>query len=252
MEKLTLVKAGGKVLDSEQELSHLLDLMAGISGKKILVHGGGIFIDELCSKLQIPTQMVNGRRITSPETMEVVVMACAGKLNKGLVAGLNQRGLTALGLCGADLNLISSVKRNPVPVDFGMVGDITQVNVSALQSLLDLGLVPVISSITQSSDYELLNTNADTIAAYMSVALSAAFDVELFFYFDKAGVLLDAADEESVIPRLSKSEYEQMLATKAIHSGMLPKLQNGFYALQKGVQSVKLGNRIDKGTFLVN
>jgi acetylglutamate kinase len=250
-EKLTLIKAGGKILDSEEELSKLLHLVSSVPGKKILVHGGGIFIDELCQKLNIPTQMVNGRRITSPENMEVVLMACAGKLNKQLVAGLNKLGTTSVGLCGGDLNIINSKKRNPEPIDYGMVGDITEINTQWLELFLEKEAVPVISSITQSNRFELLNTNADTIAAHLAVALSEKFEVELFFYFDKAGVLEDASEDGSLIPELSKSRFNVLLKSKSVHSGMLPKLQNGFYALQNGVNQVKLGNSIHKGTYLV-
>jgi acetylglutamate kinase len=250
-EKLTLIKAGGKILDSATELDKLLHLVATIPGKKILVHGGGIFIDDLCEKLKIPTQMVNGRRITSTENMDVVLMACAGKLNKKLVSGLNKRSTIAVGLCGGDLNLIESRKRNPEPIDYGMVGDIEKVNTHWLKLFLTNGVVPVISSITQSDAFELLNTNADTIAAHVAVALSIDFEVELFLYFDKNGVLKDSADPASVIPELNTSAYETMMASKAIHTGMLPKLNNGFFALKNGVKQVKLGNSIESGTYLV-
>ena len=212
-EKLTLIKAGGKILDSEIELDKLLHLVATIPGKKILVHGGGIFIDDLCEKLKIPTQMVNGRRITSPENMDVVLMACAGKLNKQLVAGLNKRETISVGLCGGDLNLIASRKRNPEPIDFGMVGDIEKVNTHWLKLFLNNGVVPVISSITQSDSFELLNTNADAIAAHVAVALSVDFDVELFFYFDKVGVLNDSNNSDSLIPVLDTLNFETMLAS---------------------------------------
>lgn len=251
-EKLTLIKAGGKILDSEIELDKLLHLVATIPGKKILVHGGGVFIDDLCEKLKIPTQMVNGRRITSPENMDVVLMACGGKLNKQLVSGLNKLGAMAVGLCGGDLNIIVSRKRNPEPIDFGMVGDIEKVDTHWLKLFLNNGVVPVISSITQSDAFELLNTNADTIAAHVALALSVDFEVELFFYFDKIGVLQDSSDSKSLIPELNKQAFEAMLASKAIHTGMLPKLQNGFFALKNGVKQVKLGNSNEKGTFLVN
>ncbi len=251
-EKLTLIKAGGKILDSESELDKLLHLVSHIPGKKVLIHGGGVFIDDLCEKLMIPTQMVNGRRITSPENMDVVLMACAGKLNKQLVAGLNKRGTTAVGLCGGDLNLIESRKRNPEPIDFGMVGDIEKVNTHWLKLFLTNGVVPVISSITQSDSFELLNTNADSIAAHAAVALCVDFEVELFFYFDKPGVLKDSGDADSLIPVLDTLNFEALLALKAIHTGMLPKLKSGFYALRNGVKQVKLGNSMENGTYLVD
>jgi acetylglutamate kinase len=249
-EKLTIIKAGGKVLDSESDLQQLLNMVASVKGHKLLVHGGGVFIDQLCQKLQIPTQTLNGRRITSVETMDVVLMVCAGKLNKQLVSGLNKLGQTALGLCGGDLNLISSQKRSPEPIDFGMVGDISSINVTWLHWFFQKGVIPVVSSISQSSDFELLNTNADTVASHLSIALQKDFDVELYFYFDKPGVLTDANNLKSGLPELSNVLMKQMLQHKSIHSGMLPKLENGFFALQQGVSRVVLGNGCGTGTRL--
>ncbi len=249
-QKLTLVKAGGKVLDTDAELSKLLNGFATINHRKVLVHGGGVFINELCDKLGIDTQMVNGRRITSKPNMDVVLMACAGKLNKELVAGLNKLGMEAIGLCGGDVNLIKSHKRPPVPIDFGWVGDIDAVDTKWLNLFIENGAVPVISSISQSNEYELLNTNADTIAAHVAIALSGLYEVELFFYFDKPGVLADSTNNNSVIENLSISHFEEMKANQAIHTGMLPKLQNGYLALKNGVSSVKLGSVMGQGTTL--
>ncbi|MGE4289648.1 MAG: acetylglutamate kinase [Salinivirgaceae bacterium] len=249
-EKLTIIKAGGKVLDTESDLQQLLNRVASVKGKKLLVHGGGIFIEQLCQKLQIPTQMLNGRRITSPETMDVALMVCAGKLNKQLVSGLNKLGNAAVGLCGGDFNLMISQKRSPVPVDYGMVGDITRINTEWLHWLLQKEVIPVVSSITQSSDFELLNTNADTVASHLAIAMQATYDVELYFYFDKPGVLANADNPDSGIAQLSDTLMKQMRQQKSIHSGMLPKLENGFYALQQGVSSVVLGNGCGSGTRL--
>ncbi len=243
-QKLTIVKAGGKVLDGPVELNKLLDGFASIEGKKLLVHGGGIFIDQLCERLHISTQMVDGRRITSPENMDVVLMACGGKLNKELVAGLNSRKMEAVGLCGGDFNIIQSVKRSPVPVDFGMVGDVVKVDTKWLNWLIENGAVPVISSISQSNEFELLNTNADTIAAHVAAALSEHYEVKLYFYFDRMGVLLDANDHNSAIETLTFKHFEQLKADKVINKGMLPKLTNGFMALQKGVSKVITGNNL--------
>lgn len=247
-EKLTIVKAGGKVLDGPVELKKLLDGFESIQGKKLLVHGGGIFIDQLCEKLNIATQMVEGRRITSPENMDVVLMACGGKLNKELVAGLNSRKMTAVGLCGGDFNIIQSVKRSPVPIDFGMVGDIVKVDTTWLQMLINNGAIPVISSISESNNFELLNTNADTVAANVAAALSEHYQVELYFYFDRQGVLMDANDNHSALETLSLTLFEKLKADKVINKGMLPKLTNGFMALQKGVSSVITGNNLNKQT----
>ncbi|MDA3892760.1 MAG: acetylglutamate kinase [Salinivirgaceae bacterium] len=250
-EKVTIVKAGGRVLDSEAELNKLLKEFDSIDGKKILVHGGGVFINELCEKLDIETQMVNGRRITSKENMDVVLMACAGKLNKELVSGLNKLGMNAVGFCGGDLNIIQSRKRSPHPIDFGMVGDIEKINTEWLQIFLDKGVVPVMSSISQSGSFELLNTNADTVASSMAAALAKIYDVELFFYFDKNGVLEDADNNDSLISILGLNTFLTMKQAKSIHTGMLPKLDNGFLALKGGVADVKLGNSMGQGTKLI-
>lgn len=249
-EKLTILKAGGKVLDTDLELDKMMATFASIKGKKLLVHGGGVFINELCDKLNIETKMVDGRRITSYENMDVVLMACAGKLSKELVAGLNKRGMNAVGLCGGDLNIIKSHKRNPKPIDFGQVGDIDSVDTKWLQIFIEQGAVPVLSSISQSNNFELLNTNADTIAANVAAALSQNYDVELFFYFDKAGVLMNADDESTVIENLSEIQVDEFKQKNIIHKGMLPKLHNGFFALNNGVKSVKLGKSINLGTQL--
>lgn len=250
-DKLTIIKAGGKVLDAEADLQKLLNKVTSVKGNKLLVHGGGIFIDQLCKNLQIPTQTLNGRRITSPETMDVVLMVCAGKLNKQLVTGLNKLGQIALGLCGGDLNLMVSNKRAPEPVDYGMVGDISKINSEWLLWLLQKNVVPVVSSITQSTGFELLNTNADTVASHLAIAMQAHFDVELYFYFDKAGVLTDAENPDSALSELSHSLMAKMFQKKAIHSGMLPKLENGFFALEHGVGTVTLGNGFGSGTRLI-
>lgn len=249
-DKITVLKAGGRVLDTDKELNKLLAAFKAIEGKKILVHGGGVFINELCEKLDIKTQMVDGRRITSKANMDVVLMACAGKLNKELVAGLNKLEMKAVGLCGGDLNIISSKKRNPEPIDFGQVGDIEFVDTEWLKIFVERGVVPVVSSISQSYEFELLNTNADTIAANIAGALSSIFNVSLYFYFDKPGVLMDADDNTSIINKLSKAEVEELKVKNIIHKGMLPKLHNGFFALDAGVSKVILGNGEGEGTEL--
>lgn len=248
--KLTIVKAGGRVLDSKSALDKLLNEFESIPGKKLLVHGGGVFINEMCEKLGIATQMINGRRITSKENMDVVLMTCAGKLNKELVSGINKRKMTAIGLCGGDLNIIESRKRSPHPINFGMVGDIVKIDTQWLQIFIEKGIVPVMSSISQSGDFELLNTNADTIASSLASALSNFYNVELFFYFDKKGVLEDAENNDSLIHELGLDAFLSMKQEKTIHTGMLPKLDNGFLALKQGVSKVRLGNSMEAGTKL--
>lgn len=250
MEKLAIVKVGGKLIDSSQGQKKLVDQLKKIKGKKLVVHGGGILITQLSNKLGITTKMLNGRRITSKQNMDVVLMACAGKLNKALVAQLNQGGFQALGLTGADLNLITAKKRNPNPIDFGFVGDIEKVDGTWLKIFINQGIVPVIASVTQSYNFELLNTNADSIAGSLAVALSAFFQVSLFYMMDKPGVLSDVNTNDSVINQLSYQNYIRMKQDKTIHAGMLPKLDQAFLALGQGVSTVKIGNKINEGTCL--
>lgn len=248
--KLTIVKAGGRVLDTPEELNKLVREFIKIEGRKVLVHGGGVFINDLCNQLNIETRMVDGRRVTSEANMDVVLMACAGKLNKNLVSTLNKNGQQAIGLTGGDLNIIESRKRSPYPINYGQVGDITKVNTKWLIHFIDAGVVPVMASVTQSNNFELLNTNADTIASALASELSKHYEVELFFYFDKSGVLTDASDNNSKIDLLDLDSFLKMKQQKSIHTGMLPKLHNGFLALKEGVNTVSLGNSVGNGTVL--
>ncbi len=255
MDRLTIIKVGGKVVEDSASLNYLLDQFTRISGNKILVHGGGSTATEIATKLGIETQMVDGRRITSQSMLEVVTMVYGGLVNKKVVARLQARGCNAIGLSGADLNLISSRKRPVKEIDFGFVGDIDDVNSRELRLLLNENVVPVIAPLTHDGKGQLLNTNADTIAAELAVELSSHYGVYLFYCFDKKGVLLNPDDDTSMLHELSASGFLQYQNEKIINSGMIPKLENGFRAKKQGVKEVLITNpenmMTGKGTRLV-
>ncbi len=242
MERLTIVKVGGKVVEEKESLDLLLNQFAQIRGKRILVHGGGRLATTLSEKLGIETQMVEGRRITDEATLEVVTMVYAGLVNKNIVAGLQARGCNSIGLTGADLNLIKAKKRPVKDIDYGFVGDIMGVSTSELRLLLNEEVVPVIAPITHDTHGQLLNTNADTIAADLAIELSNYFTVNLFYCFEKKGVLLNAEDENSVISELSYDRFKQLQGDGVIKEGMIPKLDNGFNAMRNGVSQILITN----------
>lgn len=237
-EKLTVIKVGGKIVEEEATLCKLLDDFAAIDGYKVLVHGGGRSATKLAAQLGIESKMVNGRRITDAETLKVVTMVYGGLVNKNIVAGLQARGVNALGLTGADMDLIRSAKRPVKDVDYGFVGDVKQVNAGFLGDLIHKGVVPVMAPLTHDGNGHLLNTNADTIAGETAKALAALFDVTLVYCFEKKGVLRDENDDDSVIPQINPSEFEQYVADGVIQGGMIPKLENSFEALNAGVSEV--------------
>lgn len=236
--KLTVIKVGGKIVEEEASLSQLLDDFASTEGHKVLVHGGGRSATKLASLLGIESRMVNGRRVTDAEMLKVVTMVYGGLVNKNIVAGLQARGVNALGLTGADMNMIRSVKRPVEDVDYGFVGDVKQVNAALLADLIAKGVVPVMAPLTHDGEGSLLNTNADTIAAEVAKALSASFDVTLVYCFEKKGVLQDENDDDSVIPQITHAEFEQYVADGIIRGGMIPKLENSFQAIHAGVSEV--------------
>ncbi|MFY9153987.1 MAG: acetylglutamate kinase [Prolixibacteraceae bacterium] len=242
MERLTIVKVGGKVVEEKESLELLLNHFSQIRGKKILVHGGGRLATSLAEKLGIPTQMVEGRRITDEATLEVVTMVYAGLVNKNIVAGLQAKGCNAIGLTGADMNLIRAVKRPVKTIDYGFVGDILGVNTSELRLLLNEEVVPVIAPITHDAKGQLLNTNADTIAADLAIELSNYYTVNLFYCFEKKGVLLNPEDENSVISELTYDSFKELLESGIISEGMIPKLDNGFSAMKNGVNQILITN----------
>lgn len=237
-EKLTLIKVGGKIVEEEASLQQLLDDFAAIEGRKVLVHGGGRSATRLAERLGIQNRMVNGRRITDIETLQVVTMVYGGLVNKNIVAGLQARGINALGLTGADMDVIRSVKRPVKDIDYGFVGDVEQVNATLLSDLIARGVVPVMAPLTHDGQGRMLNTNADTIAGETAKALAALFDVTLVYCFEKKGVLRDENDDDSVIPTITPAEFKQLVADGVIQGGMIPKLENSFEALDAGVSEV--------------
>lgn len=246
--KLTLVKVGGAIVEDADSLSSLLDKFASIEGHKVLVHGGGRSATRIAERLGLPQQMVAGRRVTDADTLRVVTMVYAGLVNKNIVAQLQARGINALGLTGADMNVISSHRRPPKQVrmddgstqmvDFGFVGDIDRVNADLLADLIAKGVVPVVCPIGHDTQGSLLNTNADTIAAEVAKALARNFEVTLVYCFEKRGVLRDADDEDSVIPCITQAEFPALVEQGVVSGGMLPKLENAFDAIRDGVHEV--------------
>ncbi|KGO95777.1 acetylglutamate kinase [Flavobacterium enshiense] len=240
--KITIVKIGGNVIDDAKALSEVLLAFSKIEGAKILVHGGGKEASRLAEKLGLTPQMIEGRRITDAPMLDVVVMTYAGLLNKKIVAQLNAFGTNSIGFSGADGNVILSEKREKGTVDFGFAGDVVSVNHQLLKTLLISDILPVFCAITHDGNGQLLNTNADTIAGEISIALTPYYDVELCYCFEKNGVLMNWEDDASVIEILNGEKYDDLSKTGAIHSGMIPKLNNCFEALEKGVKKVIIGH----------
>jgi acetylglutamate kinase len=238
MEKLTIIKVGGKIVEESATLEQLLDRFTAIEGHKLLVHGGGRSATKLAERLGIEQQMVNGRRVTDAETLRVVTMVYGGLVNKQIVADLQARGVNALGLTGADMNVILSHRRPVKEVDYGFVGDVDRVDASLLADLIRRDVVPVMAPLTHDGHGSMLNTNADTIAGETAKALAAHFDVTLMYCFEKKGVLRDAEDDESVIPQITSAEMPQLVADGVVSGGMLPKLENAFAAIEAGVSRV--------------
>lgn len=243
MEQLTIVKIGGNVIDNSANLHQFLLDFTALPGKKILVHGGGKIATELGSTLGVEAKMVDGRRITDIETLRVVTMVYAGLINKNMVAQLQAKGCNAIGLTGADGNIIQAVKRPVVTIDYGFVGDIVEnsINTATLGSLLNAGLVPVLCAITHDGDGQLLNTNADTIASAVAVGLSPAYETNLVYCFEKKGVLKDVNDETSLVAEIKSTEFEGLKNEGVVSGGMIPKLHNAFEAIQNGVKAVYIG-----------
>lgn len=240
MESVQIIKIGGNVVDDEGLLNQFLDDFVQIKSPKILIHGGGKIATELAQKLNIAQTMIDGRRVTDSETLKVATMVYAGLVNKNIVAKLQSKQCNAIGLSGADANIISGKKRNHLTIDFGFVGEIVTINTEQIISFIHQGVTPVFCPIIHDSEGTLLNTNADTIATQIAIALSKTYQVNLSFCFEKKGVLRNPNDDESYIPMIDKSEYEQLKASKIISNGMIPKLDNAFEAINKGVKKVLL------------
>lgn len=239
MEKLTVIKVGGKIVEESESLQQLLTDFCAIPGYKVLVHGGGRSATKIAADLGIESHMVNGRRITDADMLKVVTMVYGGLVNKNIVASLQARGVNALGLTGADLNVLRSDKR-PIKdgIDYGFVGDVKEANSDILAKLIADGIVPVMAPLTHDGQGNMLNTNADTIAQETAKALSKHFDVTLIYSFEKKGVLRNADDDDSVIPHITREEFQAYVADGTVQGGMIPKLENAFQALDAGVKKV--------------
>lgn len=238
MNKLTVIKVGGKIVEEEESLKQLLDDFARIEGHKILVHGGGRSATKIAERLGIQSNMVDGRRITDAATLQIVTMVYGGLVNKNIVARLQALDVNALGLTGADMDVIRSEKRPVKEIDYGFVGDVKYVKSETLQWLIDKDIVPIMAPLTHDGKGNILNTNADTIAAETAQAMSAHYDVTLVYCFEKKGVLMDENDDNSVISRLDKELYKKYIDEGVITGGMLPKLDNAFRSIEKGVKAV--------------
>lgn len=238
MEKLTLVKVGGKIVEENDSLQTLLNDFMMLDGYKVLVHGGGRSATKIATRLGIESKMIDGRRVTDEDMLNVVTMVYGGLVNKKIVAALQARGVNALGLTGADMNIIQSVKRPVKEIDYGFVGDVEKVNAQLLSLLIQQGIVPVLAPLTHDGQGNMLNTNADTIAGETAKALSSFFDVTLIYCFEKKGVLMDENQEDSVIETINRPDYEKYVAQKVIQGGMIPKIENAFQALNAGVSKV--------------
>lgn len=239
MEKLTIVKVGGAVVEDEAQLTQLLKDFAAIEGKKVLVHGGGRRATKVAAALGIESKMVNGRRITDADMLEVVTMVYGGLVNKNLVARLQAAGVNALGLTGADIDVIRSHKR-PIKdgIDFGFVGDVEKANGQMLHTLINAGITPVMAPLTHDGQGHILNTNADTIAGETAKALAPYYDVTLIYSFEKKGVLSNPDDDNSVISEITREDFERYKADGTVAGGMIPKLDNAFDAIDAGVKRV--------------
>ncbi len=255
MQKLYIVKIGGALIDEEKSLNEFLIQFSEIKEPKILVHGGGKLANTLAEKLNVPQQMIDGRRITDKATLDIVTMVYAGNINKNIVAKLPSFNCNALGFSGAAGNVIKAEKRQHPTIDFGFVGDIDEksINQELIINMIELGLVPVFSAITHDKNGNLFNTNADTIAGTIAQSLSKKFETELLFCFDKNGVLENVEDENSNLKTINKQEFSKLKSEGKLHKGILPKLENAFRAKEIGVQKVflisekKLSGQIKQG-----
>ncbi|PKV64954.1 N-acetylglutamate kinase [Polaribacter sp. Hel1_33_96] len=242
MEKLSIIKIGGNIIEDEISLNKFLKLFSNLKGNKILVHGGGKRATHIASKLGIESKMVKGRRVTDPETLEVITMVYGGLVNKNVVAKLQALGTDAIGLTGADINSIQSDKRPVKDIDFGFVGDVKKVASKSINKLLKADFTPVFCAITHDGNGQLLNTNADTIASKIAVGMSEIYDTSIYYCFELNGVLEDFNDKESIIKKINSENYQKLLKEGIISDGMIPKLDNCFDALNSGVQKVHIGN----------
>ncbi len=242
MEILKVIKIGGNLINNPTLLATFIKHFASIEGPKILVHGGGSLATEMAIKMKMDVKMAEGRRVTDKQTLDVITMVYGGKINKKLVAALQSNACNAIGFSGADGNAIVSVKRPIKHIDYGFVGDVVNVNTELLGLLIKHNVTPVFSALTHDGNGQLLNTNADTVAAELAIAFAKTFQTELYYCFEKKGVLLDVTDENSVIEKINQKKYDAFVENRVIADGMLPKLDNCFYAVHQKVQKVCIGN----------
>ena len=241
-QNLSIIKIGGNVIENEAELAKFLKLFAALDGLKILVHGGGKKASEVLRKMGMEPKMVGGRRITDAESLEVITMVYGGLANKNIVAQLQANKCNAIGLSGADGNVIKAHKRPVAAIDYGFAGDIDGINSTVISTFLNAGLVPVFCALTHDGNGQLLNTNADTIASEVAVGMSQDYDTTLYYCFEKKGVLMDIDNETSVIKHIDAEKYKELLDAQIIADGMLPKIENCFNALNRKVNKVCIGN----------
>ncbi len=255
--KIKVVKIGGNIVDNPESLASFLADFQQIEGKKILVHGGGVMASKIAMDLGVKTTMIEGRRVTDGETLKLVTMVYAGWINKSIVALLQKNGCNAIGLSGADANTVPAIKRSPCPVDYGYVGDTnpSKVNASFINDLLEKDIVPVFCAITHDEQGTLLNTNADTVAYTISVAMSQLAETTLYYCFEKEGVLKDVDNADSIFLSLTKEQYQTYKNDNIIAGGMIPKLHNSFNAIDEGVSEVLIMHAKnilnEKGTKLI-
>jgi len=247
MEKLFVIKIGGNVIDNAAALEQFLSSFASSDAKKILIHGGGKIATKIGDQLGIESKYVNGRRITDAETIDVVTMVYGGLVNKKIVAQLQALGCNAIGLTGADGNIIPATKRPVKEIDYGFVGDVKteDINSKLLDVLLQQNITPIVAPLTHDSNGQVLNTNADTIASSLAVALSNFYDVRLIYCFEKKGILTDVNDDASLVNLITKEKYQQLLDEKKLFDGILPKIDNAFAAIDNGVNEVLIGHADD-------
>ncbi len=243
---LTVVKVGGNIIDDEKKLASFIEIFASIDGDKILVHGGGKIASAIGEQLGLVPDYIDGRRVTDAETLKLVTMVYAGLINKKIVACLQAKGCNAIGLTGADANIIQAVKRPVKDVDYGFVGDVNKAGVATkrLSMLLNAGLIPVVAPLTHDGNGTMLNTNADTIAQELAKAMCKVMDVQLVYGFEKDGVLKDSTDNNSVINKITVADFDRLKNDGTINGGMLPKLQNACAAIEYGVSKVIIGNAL--------
>jgi acetylglutamate kinase len=241
METLKVIKIGGNIIDNQIALEQFLIHFSKITGPKILVHGGGRLATKLAHQMNIKVEMVDGRRKTNAETLDVITMVYAGKINKNIIASLQNNSCNSIGFTGADGNTIVSVKRPVKEIDYGFVGDVIHVNTTVVEVLLNANITPVFCAITHNAKGQLLNTNADTIASELAIGFAKKYQTELYYCFEKNGVLLDINNDDSVVENINTEKYQELLEQHIIADGMLPKLNNCFHAINQKVAKVCIG-----------